>query len=98
MRTTTKNKTTRVTISLPAAMVKQADRQGRIEMRNRSEMMREALRYYLTRIPTDTATPAELRAFRRGKAEIARGDFVTLTNLVHDMDRHPHQDRPKTAR
>jgi metal-responsive CopG/Arc/MetJ family transcriptional regulator len=71
-------KTTRITISLPAEMVKAADRQGRMELRNRSEMMREALRYYLARVPTDEATQAELMALRRGKDEIARGDFVTL--------------------
>jgi metal-responsive CopG/Arc/MetJ family transcriptional regulator len=71
-------RTTRVTISLPAEMVKAADRQGRMELRNRSEMMREALRYYLARVPTDEATQAELTALRRGKDEIARGDFVTL--------------------
>ena len=71
-------RTTRVTISLPAEMVEAADRQGRMELRNRSEMMREALRYYLARVPTDEATQAELAALRRGKDEIARGDFVTL--------------------
>jgi metal-responsive CopG/Arc/MetJ family transcriptional regulator len=87
------NTTTRVTISLPAAMVKAADRQGRLELRNRSEMMREALRHYLARVSTDEATQAEIAAFKRGKAEIARGDYVTLTQLRHDMDSHRHEER-----
>jgi metal-responsive CopG/Arc/MetJ family transcriptional regulator len=73
-----KTKTTRVTISLPVAMVKAADRQGKIEMRNRSETMREALRYYLSRIPADEATPAEIAALNRGKKEIAQGNYVAF--------------------
>jgi metal-responsive CopG/Arc/MetJ family transcriptional regulator len=83
-----KMRTTRVTISLPAEMVKAADRQGRMELRNRSEMMREALRYYLARVPTDEATTEELVALTRGKDEIARGDFVTLRHPQHHMDGH----------
>jgi Arc/MetJ-type ribon-helix-helix transcriptional regulator len=79
-------------------MVKAADKQGRVELRNRSELMREALRYYLSRIPTDEASPAELAAFTRGKREIARGDYVTLTQLKHDMDSHRHTKRTKAAR
>jgi hypothetical protein len=39
-------------------MVKAADRQGRMELRNRSAMMCEALRYYLARVSTDEATQA----------------------------------------
>lgn len=36
----------------------------------------------------DIATPAELAAFKQGKNEIARGDYVTLTELRHSMDSH----------
>jgi len=79
-------------------MIKAADRQRRLEMRNRSEMMREALRYYLARVPTDEATQAEIAAFKRGKKELARGDYVTLAQLKHDMDSHRHTHRAKTAR
>lgn len=91
-------KTARITISLPIEMVRAADRQRRLELRNRSDMMREALRYYLARIPTDEATQAEMAAFKRGKAEIARGDFVTLTQLRHDMDSHRHEKRTQATR
>ena len=93
-----KIKTTRVTISLPTEMVRAADRQGQIELRNRSEMMREALRYYLARVPTDEATQAEIAALRRGKKEIAHGKFVTLSQLVHDMDGHRRTQRTQATR
>ena len=79
-------------------MVKATDQQGKMEMRNRSEMIREALRYYLARVPTDEATQAEIAAFRRGKREVASGAFVTLDQLKHDMDSHRHQDRAKATR
>ncbi len=91
-------RTTRVTISLPAEMMRAADRQGRLELRNRSEMVREALRYYLARVPNDDATAAEVAALRRGKREIARGDFVTLNQLTHGMDGHRRTKRTKAAR
>lgn len=98
MRARSATKTTRVTISLPAAMVQATDRQRLIELRNRSEIVREALRAYLSRIPTDRATPAEERAFARGDREIARGEYVTLHQLHHAMDGHHHQSRSKAAR
>jgi len=34
------------------------------------------------------ATPVELDALKDGKDEIARGDYVTLTELRYDMDSH----------
>ena len=37
--------------------------------------------------PTYKPTKAELAAIRKGEAEIARGEFVTLRELLHDMDR-----------
>jgi predicted transcriptional regulator len=32
-------------------------------------------------------TKAELAAIRKGEAEIARGEFVTLAEFIHEMDR-----------
>ncbi len=32
-------------------------------------------------------TKAELAAIRRGEAEAARGEYVTLTDILHDLDR-----------
>ncbi len=94
----TKTTTTRITISLPAAMVEAVQVQGRLELRNRSEMIREALRHYLKRIPTGEATRSEIVALERGRGEIARGEYVTLNQLRHGMDGHRRSHRTKAAR
>lgn len=85
-RMNTKTTTTRITISLPTAMVKAAEEQGRLELRNRSELVREALRQYLKRNPTSEATRSEVSALERGRKEIARGEYVTLNQLRHGMN------------
>jgi hypothetical protein len=36
--------------------------------------------------PTYKPTKAELAAIRKGEAEIARGEYVTLTDLLDDLD------------
>lgn len=79
-------------------MVKAAEEQGRLELRNRSEMIREALRHYLKRIPTSDATRSEIAALERGRREIARGDYITLNQLRHGMDGHRRSHRTKAAR
>lgn len=96
--TTSPNKTRRVTISLPEEMLAATDRQAQLELRDRSELIREALRRYLTRIPVEDATSEEMTAIERGRAEIARGEFVTLDQLLHDLDPHRRAKRRKAAR
>ena len=44
--------------------------------------------------PAYKPTRAELAAIRRGEAAIARGDYVTWTELSHDLDRN-RRNRPK---
>jgi predicted transcriptional regulator len=71
-----------ITISVPPEMLDELERVRKEEHRTRSELMREALRvYFSSRIPEDTPAAAELRAIRRGRAAIARGDYVTLDFL-----------------
>ena len=43
----------------------------------------------ITAAPPRTYKPtkAELGAIRRGEAEIARGEYVTASNLLHELDR-----------
>jgi hypothetical protein len=36
--------------------------------------------------PTDTATPEELARIETGKAELARGEYVTLEELRRKLD------------
>lgn len=40
-------------------------------------------------VPVSTYKPtkAELAAIRKGETEVARGEYVTLTGLLHDLDR-----------
>lgn len=70
-----------ITISLPPAMVKEVEKVRKVEHRTRSELVREALRTYFARFPVVPATAEERTAIARGRAEIARGDYVTLDQL-----------------
>lgn len=79
-------------------MLDAADRQAALELRDRSELVREALRYYLARIPEDDATPEEIEAIKRGRSEIDRGEFVTLDQLIHDLDTDRRAKRAKRTR
>jgi len=92
-----------MTISLPPAMLHEFERVRKAESRTRSELVREALRaYFENRYPVVEASKAELRAIRRGRAEIKRGHYVTLDQLLHDLaasNRKAGAKRaPKTAR
>ena len=44
------------------------------------------------------ASRSELAAIRKGEQEIARGEFITLTDLLHDLDRNRRQVRAKRTR
>jgi metal-responsive CopG/Arc/MetJ family transcriptional regulator len=94
----TKYKTSRITISMPSDMLEATEEQGRLELRNRSEMIREALRYYLTRIPTEPATRGDVATLEQGRREIARGEYVTLNQLRYEMDGHRRSHSTKAAR
>jgi bifunctional DNA-binding transcriptional regulator/antitoxin component of YhaV-PrlF toxin-antitoxin module len=48
--------------------------------------------------PTYKPTKAEMSAIRKGEAAIAGGDYVTLTELSHDLDRNRRKTSAKTAR
>ena len=48
--------------------------------------------------PTYKPTRAELAAIRKGEAEIARGEFVPLKELLDDLDRRRRKGGTKTPR
>lgn len=76
-----------LTISLPPAMAQQMQRVQKEENRTRSELLREAWRqYFEARYGAYTPTKADLAAIRKGRAAIKRGEFVTLEQLLHEMD------------
>lgn len=50
-----------------------------------------------TRQRTYTPTKAEAAAIRKGRASIQRGEFVTLDELLHDLDHPRRKTSPKGA-
>jgi hypothetical protein len=78
-------------------MAKQIERAMKAEHRTRSELVREALRAYLSArlTPAELPTLAEARAYRRGMAAYGRGDSVTLQEYIDGMDRRPRPSRKK---
>jgi Arc/MetJ-type ribon-helix-helix transcriptional regulator len=91
--------TTTFTVSLPPAMAKQVERAMKAEHRTRSELVREALRVYLSArlIPSEVPTTAEARAYRQGMMAYKRGDYVTLGDYLDGMDRRPRRTRKKVS-
>jgi predicted transcriptional regulator len=91
--------TNTLTISLPSAMAKQMERVQKEEHRTRSELLREAWRqYFESRYGIYTPSKAELAAIRKGRAAIKRGEFVTLQQLLNDLDNPHRKAGPKGAR
>ena len=88
-----------MTVSLPPTMVDEFEKVRKAENRTRSELVREALRtYFSQRFPEVTATKSELAAIRRGRAQIRRGDYVTLDQLAHVLDTPPRKASRKATR
>ena len=87
------------TVSLPPAMAREVERAMKSEHRTRSELVREALRTYLSArlAPAEILAPAEARAYRRGMAAYRRGDSMTLREYVDGMDRRPSRPRNKVS-
>jgi predicted transcriptional regulator len=87
-----------LTISLPREMAAKVEKTRKAEQRTRSELVREALRTYFdraSRFPEVEATPAEIRALKRGRREIAAGNFVTLDQLRNEFAKLDASRRPR---
>ncbi len=89
-----------ISITLPEEMLEEVERASKTEHRTRSELIREALRHYLfaRRAPVVAASAEELEAIERGRAEIDRGDYVTLDKLEHDLAAQDREKRTKKSR
>jgi metal-responsive CopG/Arc/MetJ family transcriptional regulator len=80
-----------LSISLPPQLVEELDRVRRREHRTRSEVLREALRRYITvaarrhAVPIEDALPEEIQAIRRAEEEYRRGECVRLEDLQHEL-------------
>ena len=86
-----------ITFSLPPEIVEEVEIARKAERRTRSELVREALRYYLARAVVVQATPEEEEAILRGRAQAARGEVITLTEIRNDLETTNHKRRPKVT-
>jgi predicted transcriptional regulator len=82
--------TKRVSVSIPEDMLPLIDAAARRDHRSRSEWIQEALLVHLVRsgtsdIPNTEPLPDEIAAVRRGEDEFARGEFVRLDDVQHDL-------------
>ena len=85
-----------MTVSLPPALVRQFDEVRRAESRTRSELVREALRaYFELRYPAVQPDKSELAALRRGRAAYRRGDVVSLSQFIGELDASTRKARAK---
>ena len=95
-----------MTISLPPQMMRKVEQVRKTEQRTRSELVREPLRLYfnpelaarIARLPVYTPTAAERRAIAKGRAEIGRGEYLTVDELFHGLDRRRGKTRAKGRR
>jgi predicted transcriptional regulator len=78
-------------------MAEQVEKAMKAEHRTRSELVREALRTYISFrvLPQESPTSSELRAIRRGEAAYRRGDYITLDEYFQELDRRPRRARKK---
>jgi len=80
-------------------MAKQMKKVQKMENRTRSELLREAWRqYFESRYGDYTPTQTELGAIRKGRAEIGRGQYRTLQDVLHNLDHPDRKAGGKTAR
>ena len=92
-------RTTRtMTISLPPALLEEFETIREVESRTRSELVREALRFYFEkRYPVVEASREELAAIRRGRAAFARGDHLSLEEVLNELESPRHRSRKKSS-
>ena len=85
------SKTKTVAVTLPEPLVDDLDRIRKRRHLTRSELMREALRRYITvtersdTIPVEDPLPEEIEAMRRANEEYARGECVRLEDLQREL-------------
>jgi hypothetical protein len=83
-----------VTTSLSPEELVALDRVRKRDNLTRAEALRAAIRRYISqnsdrKIPVEDALPDEIEAIEEGQAQIARGEYVLLDDLKHEMGR-PH--------
>ena len=92
-----------VSISLPAKMLRQVDEASKREQRDRSELIREAIRLYfdpdlaarIARLPVYVPTKQELQAIEKGRRSKS---YLTLDELRRSLAGPRRSPRPKSTR
>jgi predicted transcriptional regulator len=88
-----------LTFSLPAAMAEQMKRVQKKENRTRSELLREAWRqYFESHYCNYRPTKADQLAIRAGRADIGRGEYRALQEILNDLDHSSRKTGRKTNR
>jgi predicted transcriptional regulator len=89
----------RVTVTLPADLVGTADEVAAKRACSRSALVEDALRWYLRvqELPWDEASPEEIEAIERGRAQHARGEFLSLDEIRRELAADLLAKRPKKS-
>jgi hypothetical protein len=88
---------TKKTVTTSAARGARSARPGpRRDNLTGAEALREAIRRYVSedsdrKTPVEDALPDEIEAIEEGQAQIARGEYVLLDDLKHEIGRPPKQ-------
>jgi len=83
-------------VALPQEELIALDRARKRDNLTRAQALREAVRRYVwqdpdRKIPVEDALPDEIEAIEKGQTQIARGEYVLLDELKHQMGRPPKQ-------
>ena len=89
----------RVTVSLPEHVVRAADEVAARCGRSRSQLIRDALAWHLRvqDLPIEDPTPEERAALAAGRAQHARGEFVSLDEIRRELAADLLAKRPKKS-
>jgi predicted transcriptional regulator len=89
----------RITISLPAEAARAVDEAATRRGCSRSELIQEALVWHLRvhNLPIEEPTPEERAALAAGRAQHARGEFVTLDEIRRELAADLLKERPKKS-
>jgi predicted DNA-binding protein len=85
-----------VAASLSPEEVVALDRVRKRDNLTRAQALREAIRRYVSQdserqVPVEDALPDEIEAIEEGQAQIARGEYILLDDLKHEMGRPSEQ-------
>ncbi|HEX5079432.1 MAG TPA: ribbon-helix-helix protein, CopG family [Geminicoccaceae bacterium] len=89
----------RITISLPEETARRLDEAAVRRGCSRSELIQDALAWHLRlqSLPIEEPSPEERAALAAGRAQHARGDFVTLSEIRRELAADLLAKRPKKS-